>query len=617
MPSPLPLWCSALLLALPGVWAAGRWMAARALADAGTARLLAPGLGAAAWLLAVHACALVTGSFQGGLVAGTALVALAGAFAWSRSRGALAAAEERGPRRWALIASTAAATLLLAPAALGWAFHDELFMTGHMSIVAQLQNDFYPPVNMTFPQVDLRYHYGFDLLAAMVTALLRLRVAVALDLVTLGGFAYTWALLFRYGERTLGGARAALVPALTLLGGGLALACDDPGAALVSRMIGMCSVGTVALNPPVVSYAFQHPFSAGLPFAACALHVMTSRDAPPARRLPAVGLLLLALSTSQIVLFASFAGAFALAELLSRAPERRARLLGLGALLAALAALAPLLGGFFGASELSAGSSLVLGVGPTPSRLGDLRWTLQTFGLLLPLGLWGLRERREHRVLLGALLFGGLACVLGLRYRHSPDMAKFATVAALSLGLLGAHALGALLAAARPRWQRLAAAGLLTAALVPGVAFPAAFALGLRGIPEGIFPRAAPPPTPDDAQAITWLRAHVQRGELVYVSPESTFQYAIWGGLPQVWIDQMVSRFGFAKEVIAARQHLTETLPGDPAAWVAADVRWFVDDGKIPRLGVLTRRWQQAGAAQERARFGAAGIYELTGPKAR
>jgi len=613
IPNPLPRSCSVLLLALPGLWAAGRWLSARVFTDARLERALAPGLGVAAWLLAVHLCGLVTGSFVVGLFAGTALVALGGTFAWARGRGAAAKAPEgeRGPLLWGLILSTLAATALVAPAALGWAFHDELFLTGHRSIVAQLQNDFYPPVNMTFPAADLRYHYGFDVLAAMATALLRLRVDQAIDLVTLAGWAYTWALLWLLGERTLGGAHAWLVPALTLLGGGVALACDNTDDSVTLRMVGLCMVGDVPLNPPLVSYAFQHPFSAGLPLALCAIHVFWDRDVAPPRRLPVLGLLLVALSLCQVALFAALSAGFALDELVQGDGSRRRRAGAFAAMLVAVAVLAPALGGFFARSPLASGSPLVLALGLTGSFAGDTRWLLETFGLLVPLAIAGLSVRGEHRSLLGSLALGGIAVVLCLRYRYSWDMAKFGAVAALALGILGARAVGALLARSRPTWQRAAGIALTAVAVAPGVAFPAAFALRRQGIPEQTFPRAAPEPPPDDAAAIGWLRAHVQRGELVYVAPQSTSYYAIWGGLPQVWIDRMVERFGFAPAAIAARQRLVESLPDDPALWLAADIRWFVDDGTIPRLGELARRWERADVAHVQARFGTVAVVEL------
>jgi hypothetical protein len=616
IPNPLPRACSLLLLALPGVWAAGRWLSGRIFTDPRLSLALAPGLGVAAWLLAVHVSALVTGSLVVGLFAGTALVALGGALAWARARAGAPAAPggERRPRSWGLILSTAAATALVAPAALGWAFHDELFLTGHMSIVAQLQNDLYPPVNMTFPEVDLQYHYGFDLLVAMVTALLRLRVDQAIDLVTLAGWAYTWVLLWLLGERTLGDAPAVILPALTLLGGGLILSCDNADDGLTLRMVGLCMVGDVPLNPPLVSYAFQHPFSAGLPLAVCAIHVFWDREVAPRRRFAVLGLLLVALSLCQVALFAALLAAFAFDEVVRRDPTWRARVVGIAIMLGATLLVAPALGGFFARSAHAIGSTLVLRPGITGSAGGDARWLLQTFGLLLPLGVAGLALRREHRALLGSLAFGGIAVVVCMHYRYSRDIEKFGAIAALALGILGAPVVGTVMARSRPAWQRALGIAVMLAVTAPGVAFPAAFALGGRGLPEQTFPRAAPVPPPDHAAAIGWLRGHLARGELVYVAPDATSYYAIWGGLPQVWIDPMVERFGFAPAAIAARQRLVETLPEDPRLWVDGGVRWFVDDGRIPRLTELTRRWQAAGVARERARLGGLAIVELGAP---
>jgi len=46
----------------------------------------------------------------------------------------------------------------------------------------------------------LRYHYGFDLAAAIVTGLLRIRVDQAVDLLTLALWPLMFLLLWRLGE---------------------------------------------------------------------------------------------------------------------------------------------------------------------------------------------------------------------------------------------------------------------------------------------------------------------------------------------------------------------------------------------------------------------------------
>ena len=57
-------------------------------------------------------------------------------------------------------------TAYVAPTALGWSFHDEVLVTGHLSITSEIENGTYPPRHLSFPELELRYHYGFDLLVA-------------------------------------------------------------------------------------------------------------------------------------------------------------------------------------------------------------------------------------------------------------------------------------------------------------------------------------------------------------------------------------------------------------------------------------------------------------------
>ncbi len=79
---PMPGSCVFLLAGLPGIWLAGRLLARRILSEPLSVLLVGPGLGLAAWLLAVHFTARWTGSFLVGLWAGTASVALAGLLGW-------------------------------------------------------------------------------------------------------------------------------------------------------------------------------------------------------------------------------------------------------------------------------------------------------------------------------------------------------------------------------------------------------------------------------------------------------------------------------------------------------------------------------------------------------
>jgi hypothetical protein len=220
----------------------------RRLARDAVARLLTPALGLTLWLSAIHIVSLLARSFWIGLPVGTLLVAAAGALSWFYPASAPPAAPalpsaptkqgrpapgRRQPRlvrqerhapapRWMWI-SALLAMAYLAPAALGWWFHDMLLMTGHLSMTSAIENGPYPPRHLSFPELELRYHYGFNLLAASVASILRLRVDHAMDLVTLLAWGYSWCLAWATGERLVGQRWGGATAAVVLFGGGMPL----------------------------------------------------------------------------------------------------------------------------------------------------------------------------------------------------------------------------------------------------------------------------------------------------------------------------------------------------------------------------------------------------------
>ena len=97
--------------------------------------------------------------------------------------------------------SAIATTLCVSVIALTWSFHDELYVTGHMSIISQMQNDVYPPVHLSFPNEPLKYHYGFDLFSVVLTALFRLPVSLGIDVAAIVLWFYTWFLHWKLGEK--------------------------------------------------------------------------------------------------------------------------------------------------------------------------------------------------------------------------------------------------------------------------------------------------------------------------------------------------------------------------------------------------------------------------------
>jgi hypothetical protein len=608
-----------LLLALPAVWLLGRAIAGVLSGDRAVRPALAAGLSLCAWLLAVHGASLIARSLRVGLPAGTLLAAAAGVGAEiARRRGEPDRPHGSPPSSWMPVGALLAVTAM-APLALRFHFHDEILLTGHLSIAAELQNGIYPPRHLTFPDTPLRYHYGFDLVSASLGALLHLRLDLAIDVATLGLFVLAWCLFWTLGERFAGRTGACLAPVIALFAGGLPFACDNAGASLVDRVLTVCSVGARYVNPPVPSYFFQHPWSLGIPVGLTALLVFTSRESQSERaRLAALCACLVALSFSQITFFAGCLPSFVVAETFAEGgPDLRRGVRMLGVALASLVA-AKLLGGFFASAPGLPGLafSLHAGFGATPSE--TLRWNAQTFGVLVPIALLGFLAMRRDRLVFALLSFGSVAVVNAVRYEGSDDILKFATLATLMLAIPAAASLAAWLPqpAGAPKvsaWNTAAALALVAHLCLSGFVF----VLFATATPSRLadFLRLAPmEPTPAEARAIDWLRARVRPGELVYRNAARTYAFAQWGGLPQPWIQWTAAAFGFPPDRIAARQRLLQDAPAAPETYAAEGFRFFVLDlaaTEDERLRAAAARWIAERRARRVATFDELWVIEI------
>jgi hypothetical protein len=595
VPPPTPLACVALAAALPLVPVAGAWIAARATRDRATQALMAPVAGVALWLVSIIVLARLAHAFVPGVVGGTLLVAALGAAhgrAWLRAPRARLA----GLRRPGLLFA-AAAVLAIVPAVRAH-FHDELLVGGHMSLVAQLENGVFPLRFATFPQFELPYHVGFDVLAAALGVIFRLPTALAIDAVTLLSFVAVLLLAGRLG-RVLGGARAGLLTSLlALFGGGVHLLCPAPGAPLGHHLIGYCEVDHVWLNPPLGSYLFQHPFNAGIPlFLAVILLLADRASGPRPARYALFGLLFLALSQCQMVLFACGLGAFLVAEPLPRGRLDRRRALGaLAAALLAVAAALPL-GGFFAAQPYRDGPSLELHLGIATTLAGTLAWHARSYGLLLPLGLLGLWHARRERLFLALLVGGALLVPNVVRYKHTWDIVKFATVATLALALCTGVLFTRLLRAGKgPRPLRVALVAVLAAGCV---AWSATFhAAAWLHTPKTSFEHAPEPIDADDAVVIAHLRRVVGADEGVYRSLEKAKAYNQWGGLATPFPEEVVRFFGFSPRLVQPRKRLLSVLPPSVGEWTREGIVWLVLSPNDVRLRAYARTWVKDGAAE-------------------
>ena len=434
---------------------------------------------------------------------------------------------------------------------LSWAFHDEQLYTGHTGIIAQLQNDHYPPRHMTFPELEYRYHYGFDLAAAAVTAVLRVLPGVAIDIITLLSWSYTWCLLWVLGDELLGRGRGWLTAVITLFGGGLPYLLALPDGYYVARFVMICEVGgdglesshdlllfPASLGPRPASCRVRDPHHPGpLEGGVRSLHkpgaLACSALVQPGRRLCRVG--------------RGDPGCGGLLRPLVHAAPCRRRSSGRRG----RAARRPGRGWLFLPPPDGMGLSISLQAGVATTLIDTIVWHVLTYGLLLPLGACCFFFLPLGRLFLTLHLAGSLSVLNLLRYAHSWDLVKFGT-AALALSI-ATSATVARVFALRPALLGVTLGLLLVGVTADGLAFPLLFALDAEEIPLAMYPKKpSRPPSSEDLQAIAWLRGRVSADEIVYRKLSAAIAYDHVGGLAVPWYDGLTDTFGFSRQRMGA-----------------------------------------------------------------
>lgn len=623
--NPLPNELIALWLALPGIWLGAKALCNALAADRAVCRIVQPAIALAAWIVAVQLASMAARSFWIGLPVGMSVLSIAGLALWWKSGGSLllsvaaTATERTFPR--AMWLSMTVATAPIALMSLLGHFHDDILPNQHMSMVAQLQNDYFPPSYLGFTHIPLRYHYGSDLVCAGLTALTRLRVDLAIQWMTIFGWAYCWCLLWVLGQRLTNSKRGALLTAAaTMLGGGLVvlmgpLALDRFAKAdtLLRSLLGMYSLGDrLPLRTITLEYFFNHPFCAAFPLATAALLVVANYA--PGRGVLARNIvlmfLLVSLSLTHDVLFVTLTATLAFTEIILG--RRWPFVFTLAGALAASWACGGLL---FTSIPGSPPLGLYPRFWPTeyagwlwPARL--LLWHILTFIPLLPLGLFGARYVVSPlRWPLLLLVAGSLATPIFVGYAYSFDILKFSVVALFSLGILAGTGLNSLADRKGWRWRVVFGVALVSTVMTATFAIGGILWVQLNRI-ETISTYFTGPMDlgQDDRQAVAWLRRRASPDEIIYRAPEVSIGY-MQNGLPSTPIPVNTNQFGVPKRRVAALTELLKTLPSDLAAYRAVGIVWFVVAPDDPRMESNTSRWLAAGEIALKAQFGDVKIY--------
>lgn len=624
VPLVLPRSLSLLAAALPLIPLAGRDIAQALTSERVVRRAIAPGIGLSLWIVLVQLVGRTSGSFVIGLWGAAAILAT-GMIAYRLLRRlpprppSVALTRGVGRMGWIFIILSA---IPVAALAFGYAFHDEHMYAGHMAIASKILNGAYPPAHPTFPAFELRYHYGFDLLAACLSAILRIPLDTALDSLAVLLWVYTAYILITLGEIWFG--RGVLMAMMMLFAGGPPV-CFNGFPRKPEQLVGLCPHGNLWTVPPLLSSWFQHPWSLGLPLAFGALLLVTARERqrPPALRFAVLGLMLAALSLSESVMFVCTLPTLVAVEiwaLRGRGPRA-----WLGVILAGGAALglAFWMGGFFAPSPShKAGDGFSLAAGMVDGLRPSLLWMAQSFGPAIVLGIVGvfLLPRRGRPATL-LFLGGSLLVLCTIRYKHYPfDMVKFGVVSALAMGIGGACAVGGVLRGLRrwtvTRWfaRLVLAPALVIAATTGGIGFLIYFVAYPKRVGYARDHRGM---AREDIQAASYLRARMKPGELVFRREGPAGRYALWAGLSVPWIDWATYAFGFPEVLVKSRLALLKSLPPDPDPYLKQGIVWFVLEPDDKALLSSAGRWVATNAATQEASFGKLRIFHLTGARSR
>jgi hypothetical protein len=481
--------------------------------------------------------------------------------------------------------------------------HDEYLITGHLSIPQEMLNGFYPPRHLAFPQFELRYHYGFDVLSAAVAALFaQPSMRVVVHAVTLLLWGYTACLAWCLGKRWTGvAAGGPIACAVILFAGGFPFLCRSP-LPIGPYLEGDCEGLDIHLTPPVPSIFLQHPWSLGIPLMLCLLLLFAEVRGTSRMWWVCCSLLMLALSLSQLVLFGGLLVAAVLQLTVHTGGRLIVRVLRAVLWASAVTVLATLMHGFF-ARPLEP-QSLSLELRPFWTLpLDELAsWLFQSFGLVLLLGPVGIAVMRRGRLLVGTVTALSLGAFLMLNYPNSWDIIKFSMAAMVGLAIGAAGLLTA--AWSRPRWRAPALAGVL---LVP--------ALGVSWLAgTTMFHRIGKvaPASPDDDAIIGFLRGRLVPGESV-LRLKDPIRYAIYGGLPIMARDANARSLGFSDGVMDEREALTERPHQQIELYQKQSVRWVVVEqgDREKELAAAVHDWQSQGLASHVFSAGSLDLFRI------
>jgi len=621
--NPLSPLCSIIIFLLPGIWYFSFAITQRNFDNKQLQLFLTPATAICLLLFFLQIFGQLSGSFTIGLFSSSTILCLLGIGVFikdgkqiNQSISSYSQSTEPNTIMWA---SAMISSLVIAILAFNYHFHDEIIADGHMTRIAQIQNDAYPPAHTSFPSSPILYHYAFNSLCTMLTAIFRFQIPVSIDIATILLWFYTWVLLYLLGERILPKQYALILPAIVLFGGGLhflgtSLIGDHP---FVDKMQSRVFSGTNPINQLMLSYFFQHPWSMGLPIGISALLLhLEKKQTQQSFYYGHMALFFIALSLSHIVIFLTFFGSILVSELFNT-ERKNLKLLGqLSALTSVVFVGAFMMGGWFqinGPGTVESG--LGLGLRDYGGFFSLIKWNLINFGLLLPLGLIAAIISNRLRVFLIVLTLGSLFVFNFIEYQHTNDMLKFSVITHISLAFFTSILIGHLISQKKYQKFKAGLIILLPLTFIQSLFFMTVLITKMEGSSILLEENNLIELSPHDIKVIDWLRDNVKPNELVFRDPPFSIRYSHIGGLRSLIIFADYNFNAINKQVppeeIQKRMVLLKNPPNDPDYYLALNTRYFVLAPSNNFFNAYVLEWAEKGRAKPVKNFGPLVIYEV------
>jgi len=497
------------------------------------------------------------------------------------------------------------ATTLITLVIFRYAIYDEVRMQGHLPVVESILLGKFPPSYIAFPDIPYRYHYGFNLVAAVFSRAFHLPGYLGVDVASLlSWYAILFSLILFLRKVGLPRPALGLALAFCTLSGGLSwwISRNDPGMGVVYQLPNWQQMFVMlrGIHPHFVMYFFQHPMGLGLGIFLATLLAFHEWFISQRKILLFLGIFLLgSLSLAQVMLFATLLAALGLVFFFRFFQKGVPPLENLwqGVAVALLAgAMALALGGFFQFSANMENQPLLLSWPPSYLRYEfwgashplawwqDLIWYFSGFGIFLffiPYGFyWGLRQSAWSFRLLAFFCLLCFLVPLFFRYPYSWDIIKW---------YFGFEFSGRILiACAYFPWatQKLWRTVLAWAIVLFGMVTPINFLKDLALKPHAEFTRAelriAGYTQPHLQDALRPLVERMQRCAkcygMVWSSPNLSEGLALYTGYPMVQIYRNTVAMPVGRERIKRRIDALAALESAPT-WDllrTLQIKWII-----------------------------------------